>query len=370
MTKKRSTQKKKGRELGIREFLLALLFVGIVWVANQCVGDGPQPAAPIIEYESGGALQVYFTTPAYPETAEGRHGGIDEKLAAAIDAAQKTVDVAAFELDLERVSDALVRAHERGVRVRLVTDSDYEEEYGPQTLLEADIPVVFDARDPFMHNKFVVIDGATVWMGSWNLTNNGTYRNNNNVVVIQSTKLAANYTAEFEEMFTAGAFGASSPDDTPHPQVEVDGILLENFFESEGNVRARILELIEGAETSVYFLAFSFTDDDIAQAMIRQHRAGLTVQGVFEARNAEGAGSDLGALVKAGVDVLEDGNPYVMHHKVIIIDEALVITGSYNFSASAANNNDENVLIIHNADIAAHYLAEFHRVYQRAAQGE
>ncbi|HNT74751.1 MAG TPA: phospholipase D-like domain-containing protein [Anaerolineae bacterium] len=370
MTKKRSTQKKKGRELGVREFLLALLLIGIVWVANQLTeGDGPSDT-PIVESERTGDVQVFFTTPRYPETAQDRHGGIDEKLAAAIDAAQKTVDVAAFELDLERVTDALVRADKRGVRVRLVTDSDYEEDYGPQTLLEADIPVVFDNREPFMHNKFVVIDGATVWAGSWNLTNNCTYRNNNNALVIQSQKLAQNYTAEFEEMFVDGKFGASSPDNTPHPQVEVAGLLLENFFEAEGDVRVRMIELLEQAESSIYFLAFSFTDDDIAQAMIKQHRAGLTVQGVFEKRNAEGTGSEFAIFQKAGIDVLADGNPYVMHHKVIIIDEAIVITGSYNFSASAANNNDENVLIVHSAEVAAQYLAEFKRVYQRAEQGE
>ncbi len=371
MTKKRSSRSKKGKELGVREFLLALLMIAVLWGANQCLGiDFLSEEEPSVESEPVGALQVYFTTPTYPEKAEDRHGGIDEKLAASIDAAQKTVDVAAFELDLESVTDALVRANERGVQVRLVTDTDYEEDYGPQTLLEADIPVVFDARDPFMHNKFVVIDGASVWTGSWNLTYNCTYRNNNNALVIQSKKLAENYTAEFEEMFTDGAFGVSSPDDTPNPQVTVDGTRIENVFEAEGNVQERIIKLINQAQKSIYFLAFSFTDDDIAQAIIKQHRAGLTVQGVFEARNVEGTGSEFAIFQKAGIDVLADGNPYVMHHKVIIIDEAIVITGSYNFSASAANNNDENVLIVHNTEIAAQYLAEFQRVYQRAEEGQ
>ena len=55
-----------------------------------------------------------------------------------------------------------------------------------------------------------------------------------------------------------------------------------------------------------------------------------------------------------------------MHHKVIIIDEKIVITGSYNFSRSAEERNDENVLIIHNAEVAEKYFAEFERVLTKA----
>jgi phosphatidylserine/phosphatidylglycerophosphate/cardiolipin synthase-like enzyme len=58
-----------------------------------------------------------------------------------------------------------------------------------------------------------------------------------------------------------------------------------------------------------------------------------------------------------------DGNEGLMHHKVFIIDERIVITGSYNFSASAETTNDENVVILFNPAIAAQYLGEFQRVY-------
>ncbi|MBN2002308.1 MAG: DUF1669 domain-containing protein [Anaerolineae bacterium] len=372
MTKRRTARSTGGKKIGVREFIISLLLIAVLWGVQECTGLDLLNLSPTAEVETEpvGAIQIYFTTPAYPEEESDRYGGVDEKLAAAIDGAQKSVDMAAFELDLPRVTDALIRADKRGVEIRMVTDSDYAEDLGPERLDEAGIPVVFDDRDPFMHDKFVVIDGVTVWTGSWNLTINGTYRNNNNLVVIQSTKLADNYTTEFREMFEDGKFGASSPDDTPHPQINLDGTLIENHFESEGNVRPRLVELINGAEESVYFLAFSFTDDEIAKAMIDRHRAGIEVRGVIEARNASGTGSDMEAMAKAGIDVLEDGNPYVMHHKVIIIDGEIVTTGSYNFSQSAADKNDENVLIIHNATIAEQYTDEFQRVYQRAEEAQ
>ncbi len=379
MTKRRtarttSSRTSTGKKMGAREFIVALILLVVLWGVQKCTGLDLLNQSPTeeveVETEPVGAIQVYFTTPVYPEEESNRNGGVDEKLAAAIDGAQESVDVAAFELDLPRVTEALIRADERGVKVRLVTDSDYAEDLGPVNLDEAGISIVYDEREPFMHDKFVVIDGAEVWTGSWNLTNNCTYRNNNNLLVIQSTKLATNYTTEFEEMFEDGEFGASSSDDTPNPQVDLNGTLIENYFESEGNVGPRIVELVSSAEESVYFMAFSFTDDEFAKAMIDQQRAGVEVQGVIEARNAAGTGSDMESMAKAGVDVLKDGNPYVMHHKVIIIDGEIVITGSYNFSQSAADKNDENVLIIHNATIAEQYTAEFQRVYQQAEEAQ
>ncbi len=357
-------KKESTRRLGWKEFLLSLFLIIALWIAREYLGIEIAPSSgPASEPE--GAVKVCFTTPRYPDDASYHHGGLDAMLVSAMDEAQKQIDVAAFELDLKTVAEAMIRAHERGVQVRLVTDTDYADEEAAEMVRRAGIPVVTDGRDAYMHDKFVVIDGEQVWTGSWNLTENGTYRNNNNLVIIHSAKLAKNYATEFEELFR-GEFGASSPDDTPYPRVEIGDIVVENYFSPEGDLPAPILDVLERAESSIYFMAFAFTDNEIAKAMVAKHRAGLTVQGVVESRNAAGSGSDFADLRKAGVDVRKDGNPYVMHHKVIIVDEAIVITGSYNFTSSAARKNDENVLIIHSPEIAAGYLEEFHRVYAQA----
>jgi len=77
-------------------------------------------------------------------------------------------------------------------------------------------------------------------------------------------------------------------------------------------------------------------------------------------------GTEFTPLTEAGLPVYLDGNVGQMHHKVIIIDEQIVITGSYNFSASAERANDENVIIFFDPQIAAQYLAEFQRVLAEA----
>jgi phosphatidylserine/phosphatidylglycerophosphate/cardiolipin synthase-like enzyme len=131
-------------------------------------------------------------------------------------------------------------------------------------------------------------------------------------------------------------------------------------------VAAQVISEIEGARERIRFLAFTFTSDEIAAAMLERAQAGVVVQGVIEARNAERDYSEYDRLRAAVHDVLTDGNPYVMHHKVIIIDDATVILGSYNFTANAEGNNDENLLIIHDPEVAALFVAEFGRVYEQA----
>jgi len=321
-------------------------------------------------------IQVHFTTPKYPDDRADHQGGLDEILAADIERAESTVDVAAYEADLESIGDALVAAQERGVQVRFVTDSDNVDERAVRQLIRAGIPVVEDDRGALMHNKFVIIDGEVVWTGSWNLTENGTYRNNNNAVRIVSMALAENYTAEFEEMFVDREFGPTSPSDTPHPELMVTyldtggSVQMENYFAPEDEVLDRILELVAGAEESIRFMAFSFTDDKLGEAMKQQSKAGIEVQGVFEERGSDTEYSEYGRMRRARppLDVLTDGNPYILHHKVIILDDKLVILGSFNFSENANESNDENVLIIYDADVAALYRAEFERMYQQARE--
>ncbi len=361
--------KRRPRQVGFKDLLLGLFLFLLLWAAQQFLGIdlGGESRDGDVVLDPANVIEVLFTTPMFPDKASNHHGGPDEALTHAIDAASSSVDMAMYNLDLTRVADALIRADKRGVHVRLVTDNDYEDQLGPVRLRSAGIPVITDGPGPLMHNKFTVIDGYEVWTGSWNLTDSDTYRNNNNVVVIRSHAIAENYTTEFNEMFEDRSFGATSDATEPNPRVNLGPVLVETFFESEGDARSRIVELIDGAALSVRFLAFILTDDQIAHAIIERHRAGVEVAGVVEARNVGASGADYATLRNAGVDVIADGNPYIMHHKVIIIDDETVITGSYNFSVSAADQNDENVLILHSSEVAETYLEEFNRVRQQAS---
>jgi phosphatidylserine/phosphatidylglycerophosphate/cardiolipin synthase-like enzyme len=310
--------------------------------------------------------EIYFTEP-FHRLSKTREGGVDTALVAAIDQARLSVDLAVYSISLESIRDALLRAQRRGVSIRMVMESDNLDRNVPERLGNAGIPIIGDRREGLMHNKFVIIDRAEVWTGSMNLTTAGTYEENNNLVRIRSTKIAENYLREFEEMFESDFFGPDVLAATPNPAITIDGILVETYFSPDDRVSRRILELLKGAERSIYFLAYSFTTDDFADIIISKARQGLSVAGVMdEGQINSNSGGEYERFKSANVSVAIDGNPSNMHHKVFIIDENIVIFGSYNFSGNAERRNDENVLIVFDHDFAAQFLAEFQRVRERA----
>ncbi len=391
-TTRSSTRKRAARRptsvwalLGALLFLLGayLLQSGFfeqygIEVPDLPLGSGAeQPAATRIAeraapVDADGTVAVFFTTPylVYPDEPEQRTPPPPEQaLLADIDAAQGSIDVALFEYKLTSLSAALIRAHERGVTVRLALDrenlEDPEEAAWAGEIEQAGIPISWQDSTAFLHSKFLIIDDTLVWTGSWNATENGTYRNNNNLLRLQIPALVENYQVEFAQMM-GGSFGNQKEAQTPNPAIAVDGMRIENYFSPREEVAQQVIARLNGAQSSIRFLTFSFTSDEIGQAMRDRLGAGVTVQGVFENRSASGIGSEFDALEGAGADVWTDGNCYTMHHKVIIIDDATVITGSYNFTARAEDTNDENLLIIDDPAIAAQYIAEFERVYEQA----
>jgi len=320
----------------------------------------PSPLTEVKEFITGDKpIQVFFS-PASPLNP----WGMDAKLLALLGNATRSIDAAFYEFQLQKAADTLILQHQKGVSVRIVSDSNYEDRAAIQSCIRAGIPVVFDKREAFMHNKFCVVDDRLVWTGSANLTENDLYRNNNNALLIVSPELAKDYAAEFSEMFLKKKFGAHSPDNTPYPLLEVSGIAIECYFSPEDRPQREILREIKETRTRLDFLAFSFTSKPIAEAIADRMKDGVQVRGVVEARNAASKESMDDYLRQHGADVHPDTNEYNLHDKVMILDGKTVITGSYNFSKSAETKNDENVLIIHDAGMAETYTREFESLFK------
>lgn len=315
-----------------------------------------------------GFWQVYFTAPTGSRNPADYVGGVDTALVAALNGVQRTLDFAAFEWNNPNLHEAVLNAHRRGVRVRIVTDNEHglkDEDSKMNQLIAAGIPVVDDGRSALMHNKFMILDGAEVWTGSMNYTINDTFRNNNNMLVLRARRAVDAYQAEFNEMFEERAFGPRSPRGNSVSFTQ-DGVPIEIYFAPEDDVLAQILSQVARAQRSVNFMAFSFTVNEIANELERRAEAGVSVRGIFETVGSQTAFSTLTQLYCAGVMVRQDGNPFVLHHKVFIIDDRTVITGSFNFSANATRSNDENLVIVTDPDLAAQYTAEFERRWAEA----
>ena len=285
--------------------------------------------------------------------------GIDDAFLDFLDSAKTSIHGAFFELEFPAAAKALIAKQQAGLEVEIVSDSDYADREAIQSCIRAGIPVVFDDRKPFMHDKFCIVDARSVWTGSTNITENCLYRNDNNSVRVTSQKLAADYEAEFEEMFQDRKFGKASPRNTPFPEILIGDTRVECYFAPEDGVQQKIVDEIDAAQKTIDFMAFTFTSSEIAKAMAGRVKEGVDVRGIFDARGAASDYSQDAYLAKQGAQVCVGRNHYTMHNKVIIIDGETVITGSYNFSKSAETRNDENVLIIHSPVIAEKYVQKF-----------
>jgi len=302
---------------------------------------------PKINQEKTVAPNVYFCP---VDDCEG-------ELIAWLDAAEQYIHCAFFELGLEKVREKLLEKSSQ-IDVKLITDSDYYDEV-------EELPFVRqDNRSAFMHNKFCVLDGKAVWTGSFNPTERGAYYNNNNVVFYQSQFLAANYEAEFQEMWN-GTFGKGAR--TAEPYTIINGKNISSWFCPEDWCANKVIYELQDADSSIHFMTFSFTHDEIGKAVLERAAAGVDVKGVFE-KSQNNAYTEYTVFKEAGIDVRWDGNKANMHHKVFIIDNSTVVTGSFNPTNNADTKNDENLLIIHDPEVAAKFLEEWERVWAAAVE--
>ncbi len=308
-----------------------------------------------------GAWEVYFSE----IDAIGSAYSLEKRLVERLSGATARVDAALYDLDAAPVADALIAAHKWGVQVRVVTETDNMDDSEIGRLQEVGIPISDDEdASSLMHHKFIVIDERYVWTGSYNTTYNGAYRNNNNVILIDSVPMAYNFTQEFRELFLDAQVRKSSGAFVAYPKVTLsDGTQIFTYFSPQSDTIPPLLKEIRSAEKAIHFMAFSFTHDAIGGAMRDCFKSGIEVRGVFEGRQTDNPYSEYKAMKTAGLSVILDKNRGAMHHKVIVVDEDTVITGSYNFSKNAEKNNSENLLIIKgNRKIAAAYIAEFEKI--------
>lgn len=210
------------------------------------------------------------------------------------------------------------------------------------------LPVKYNYKKSLMHNKFCIFDKKIVITGSYNPTQKKYY---DNILLINSPVIANNYLKEFQELYYD-----QSVKRTPQPLIYFNSTIIENYFCPEDNCKQHIINVLEKANNSIYFMVSSFTDKEIAQILNEKSKK-IIVKGLMD---------DLQAQNKWSVyDAIKNFTKLIssLHNKVLIIDNNVVITGSYNPTKNADEKNDENILIIHDPEIAKTYLREYNRIY-------
>ena len=230
-----------------------------------------------------------------------------------------------------------------------------------------------------MHNKFIVIDAdiadsAWVLSGSTNWTTNQLFDDPNHIIMVQDQSVARAYEIEFNEMWGSDGdqydldnakFGSDKTNNLHH--FIVNGNDFEVYFSPSDNTTYNISNALKTANNEIDFALLVFTNNQLGSTILEQYESGVEVYGIIEQVNTEG--SEYEFLLEEGVNVIShQGFGDSFHHKYCIVDHAntdsdpLVITGSHNWSGAAETNNDENTMIIHDANIANQFYQEF---YQR-----
>ena len=230
-----------------------------------------------------------------------------------------------------------------------------------------------------MHNKFMIIDGNSanandciLWTGSANWTDNQINTDNQNVIIFQDQTLCRSYQLEFDEMFgdtgllpnaTASKFGPFKSDNTAH-EFLIGGKRVEQYFSPTDGTNSQIIRNINTADSDLEIQIMIMTRNDLAYAISNRNQAGVDCYYL-----TNDAGNNLttwpivsGALGAKAKDYNQGG---ILHSKYMIVDNSnpasdpLVLTGSHNWSNGADQKNDENTVVVHDANITNIYYQEF-----------
>ncbi|MBW4575567.1 MAG: DUF655 domain-containing protein [Aphanothece sp. CMT-3BRIN-NPC111] len=384
---------------------------------------------------------------------------LEQQIVDAIATSQSSVDVAVQELRLPKIAQALVERQKAGVRIRVILENTYStpwsyllatdvaklptrerERYNefrqlvdrngdsrlsPEEINQGDalamlqnagIPMIDDTADGsagsnLMHNKFVIVDGRTVIVTSANFTMSDIHGdfafpssqgNANNLLKIESPKLAAFFTQEFDLMWGDGLagkldskFGVKKPF-RPAEQVTLGTTTVTVKFSPTSttvpwqlSANGLIGKALGNAFQTVDMALFVFSEQPLADILETGHQRGVQVRALIDqdfVYRSYSEGLDmLGVtlsnnckyeadnrpwqkpITSVGVPLLPQGD--LLHHKFGVVDRVTVITGSHNWSAAANSGNDETLLVIESPTVAAHFEREFERLYAHAQLG-
>ena len=305
-------------------------------------------------------------------------------------AAQRTLDLAQYDFNLgaetaEVVGSAIRDAAARGVSVRIAYNLDHRLPIPVPPPPEPDAALISSLGVPskaiagvpdLMHHKFVVRDRETVWTGSMNWTDDSWSRQENVVLVVESSELAARFTKDFEQMWGVGTVEETGRVDPS--RVDVGGVEVRAWFTPTygEDLSHRIANAIGKARRRVRICSPVLTAAPVISTLAQRISEGdldvagcidaTQINGVFHDWHRDGNAAWKIPILQRVLEAPFSGKPSVpyelqsvhdfMHAKVTVADD-VVFTGSFNLSRRG-EKNAENMVEIHDA-VLAERLAGF-----------
>lgn len=300
-----------------------------------------------------------------------------------IDSAEYSVEIAVFSLKSQRLYDAILNADKRGVKVTMILDSsrkahhDYDMGVLPKSIVRIDAgnyESLDSKNNVYMHHKYMIVDRGyptqKLIAGSLNFTDVGEKYNQSFYFITSDQNLVSVYGEEFDLLNRRS--GVSKIGDRSYDPWSARIQYANSFVEvwmspgfSKRSLKYRILDLIENATSSLDLMMWDFTDEDIAQALIKKGKEGLKVRLLVENTTTENIHSVVSYMSfkkeKEGLQnleiILDDKseefvkeivpygfNPY-LHQHTMIVDKNVVVFGTNNWSLWGFYQNDEDSIV-------------------------
>ena len=135
------------------------------------------------------------------------------------------------------------------------------------------------------------------------------------------------------------------------------------YFSPGTECQQAIISAINNAKNSIRICVFTISDDLITQAILAAHQRNISIKLLTDNEKLLDVGSDIRQLAQAGLEIRTDNTKNHMHHKFAIIDHELLISGSYNWTRSAAMYNHENIIVSDSKDLVQDFLAAFEKLW-------
>lgn len=139
----------------------------------------------------------------------------------------------------------------------------------------------------------------------------------------------------------------------------------EAFFSPDDDCARQISGMLRTVRSSVEICVFTITDDRISESIIDAHDRGIKIRIISDDDKALDAGSDISRLDRKGIPLRVDRTRFHMHHKFAIFDRQTLLTGSYNWTRSANDHNEENFLITGDARLVTRYQNVFEQLWEK-----
>lgn len=374
--------------------------------------------------QSGPSIELLFQDPlTYDRPADRCEAEICTRLLDLIDVAERSIEFAIYGArNQTSLLQALLRAQQRGVRVRGLVDRDVagrnyysstdewvtrigsvssdqaresepagEGDFrprcnrpngfaGPLQCLAYDLGNAWllaehssreDFTDPeaggvnrIMHNKFFVVDGRYVWTGSANISDSGTGGYNANAVLIaDSPQLATIYGEEFERLL-----GRLTPEATKEADgievIQIGGMEVTVWFSPQDDaMRFGVQALIAKARSSVDVAVFYLTNKYVVGELIAARQRGVRVRVIVDATSAKNGYTKHELLRVAGIPTKVEDWGGKMHMKAAVIDGEILVLGSMNWTRAGEDTNDENTLIVRSVELASAFKVFYERLW-------